>query len=459
MSSQNTQTKDSQNKKSEQNKKLLLLIMIILPFLTWYVVFNNKTTTLQEYDKYMKKAENFAKKEIYIDAVYNYQQALKLDTSNYDLMLKIFDSYVQLADDDGIEKTYEQAQALDPSRPDIYVRYINQLIDTNAYDDAVEVVTTAREKSSGKEIDELYEKIYRLYKETFLDYDYAYLYCKGYMKVTNGENGDRVGLIKTNGSGVLRAKYHDVGLYSEEKEVIPVCDENDTWYYVNSSGQKKLVPDHEYSYLGSFTADYAPALYNGKYGYVNEDFEEKNFEYDFAGSFEDGIAAVRKHDKWGIINDKLEMVTDFEFDDIIINDFGICSEGGYFFASKGGKYALYNSKGKQVGSESFENAKMFVCDEPAAVKQNGKWGFVDTDGKIVIKPQYEDANSFCLDFAPIQQGEFWGYIDGSGKIITDIENDKFSAAYSLDTNGYSVIYNDFDMPKLLRFYGADLKDK
>ena len=153
------------------------------------------------------------------------------------------------------------------------------------------------------------------------------------------------------------------------------------------------------------------------------------------------------------------MVTDFEFDDIIINDFGICSEGGYFFASKGGKYALYNSKGKQVGSESFENAKMFVCDEPAAVKQNGKWGFVDTDGKIVIKPQYEDANSFCLDFAPIQQGEFWGYIDGSGKIITDIENDKFSAAYSLDTNGYSVIYNDFDMPKLLRFYGADLKDK
>lgn len=88
MSSQNTQTKDSQNKKSEQNKKLLLLIMIILPFLTWYAVFNNKTTTLQEYDKYMKKAENFAKKEIYIDAVYNYQQALKLDTSNYDLMLK-----------------------------------------------------------------------------------------------------------------------------------------------------------------------------------------------------------------------------------------------------------------------------------------------------------------------------------------------------------------------------------
>ena len=78
MSSQNTQTKDSQNKKSEQNKKLLLLIMIILPFLTWYAVFNNKTTTLQEYDKYMKKAENFAKKEIYIDAVYNYQQALKL---------------------------------------------------------------------------------------------------------------------------------------------------------------------------------------------------------------------------------------------------------------------------------------------------------------------------------------------------------------------------------------------
>lgn len=65
-------------------------------------------------------------------------------------MLKIFDSYVQLADDDGIEKTYEQAQALDPSRPDIYVRYINQLIDTNAYDDAVEVVTTARENQAAR---------------------------------------------------------------------------------------------------------------------------------------------------------------------------------------------------------------------------------------------------------------------------------------------------------------------
>ena len=36
---------------------------------------------------------------------------------------------------------------------------------------------------------------------------------------------------------------------------------------------------------------------------------------------------------------------------------------------------------KNVGEETFDNAKAFTRDGYAAVEKNGKWGFVDAEGK------------------------------------------------------------------------------
>lgn len=66
---------------------------------------------------------------------------------------------------------------------------------------------------------------------------------------------------------------------------------------------------------------------------------------------------------------------------------------------------------KNVGEETFDNAKAFTRDGYAAVEKNGKWGFVDAEGNLVIDCQYDDALSFTSGYAAVKQGDVWGYID------------------------------------------------
>ncbi|TZF86319.1 WG repeat-containing protein (plasmid) [Pedobacter sp. BS3] len=74
----------------------------------------------------------------------------------------------------------------------------------------------------------------------------------------------------------------------------------------------------------------------------------------------------------------------------------------------------------------------------AAVKQNGKWGYIDRDGKEIVPFQYDEANPFegnghndKNDRAIVKLNGKWGIIDNTGKRITDIKYDtvKFVSAY------------------------------
>ena len=60
------------------------------------------------------------------------------------------------------------------------------------------------------------------------------------------------------------------------------------------------------------------------------------------------------------------------------------------------------------------------------VIQNGKWGYIDRNGKLVIKPQFDAAYPFSDGVARVMTGkrfesEKWAYIDETGKpIFTDL---------------------------------------
>ena len=53
----------------------------------------------------------------------------------------------------------------------------------------------------------------------------------------------------------------------------------------------------------------------------------------------------------------------------------------------------------------------------AAVKQNGKWGYLDSTGKVVVPLQFLDALSFHSGLAVVSNGTRYGFIDRSGKIV------------------------------------------
>ena len=70
------------------------------------------------------------------------------------------------------------------------------------------------------------------------------------------------------------------------------------------------------------------------------------------------------------------------------------------------------------GSESGPGpAHLFI------VVQNGKYGFIDTTGKIVIRPRFDYAVAFKNGFARVQVGNAFTYIDKTGRMIAKSQFD------------------------------------
>ena len=53
----------------------------------------------------------------------------------------------------------------------------------------------------------------------------------------------------------------------------------------------------------------------------------------------------------------------------------------------------------------------------AAVKKDGKWGFIDTHGREVIPAAYSRVEAFREGLAVVQKEQLWGYMDTSGSLV------------------------------------------
>ena len=161
--------------------------------------------------------------------------------------------------------------------------------------------------------------------------------------------------------------------------------------------------------------------------------------YDYASNYKGGVATVKKGEKWALINTAEEMITDYIFDEVLLDEFDTCCTSGVIFAKKDGKYYMLDSKGERISETAFDDAKPFFGTGPAAVCLNGKWGFVNKNGKMAIEPQYENAVSFNIGLGAVCVEGRWGYINVSGdvKIAHQFEDCKPFAS-----NGIAAVKED-----------------
>jgi hypothetical protein len=55
-------------------------------------------------------------------------------------------------------------------------------------------------------------------------------------------------------------------------------------------------------------------------------------------------------------------------------------------------------------------------------KKSGKYGYMNRDNQIVIKPTYQEAKYFQEGLAPVKLKK-WGYIDKTGKTVIEFHYD------------------------------------
>ena len=56
----------------------------------------------------------------------------------------------------------------------------------------------------------------------------------------------------------------------------------------------------------------------------------------------------------------------------------------------------------------------FSQDHLARARADKEWGYINTDGKWVVNPQFDHVNDFYNGLAAVEKDGEWGFIDKEG---------------------------------------------
>lgn len=160
-----------------------------------------------------------------------------------------------------------------------------------------------------------------------------------------------------------------------------------------------------------------------KWGYINEsgEFIIKP-KYESAEDFRsNGIGSVLENGRWGLIDKSGERISESQYWYT-----SVFSEKATVVTDDLGKSYLLDEKGKILFQTEGSIDKL-SCGMAAFSKQvdrdKSSWGYIDAEGKVVIEPKYEWAQTFSKDKAivKINEGHF-GIVDKSEKLLKEIDS-------------------------------------
>ena len=299
------------------------------------------------------------------------------------------DGKVGLVNDNGsiiVEPEYAEIKNLGNSYKDGYIT-INQ----NGKYGVVSATKKQMLENKYDEIAQIYLKEYYLVKE---DGKQKVIDSKGNTIIENGF--DEVKSATSN--GIIFVKDN---LYGE----------------MRTSGEISIKP--EYQYLEETNDGIYIAKQNNKYGIIDQNQLEK-IAFNYTGitysEKADLFLAEDAEYKTSIINDKFEVKLTGILSEINV-------EESYIRMRIGDEYKYYNLKGEEKNStEVLKNNTLFLS------KKDGKYGYVDKKGNVVVDYIYDDATEQNeYGFAAVKKNGLWGSIDKEGKEV-------IKPKYNLESN-------------------------
>jgi len=263
-------------------------------------------------------------------------------------------------------------------------------------------------------------------------------YADGYIIKTEA---GKYGVITPNKTKVLEAIYDKIeNVYGN------------SMYAVEQEGSKKIIDNKGktileggYESIKEIQSQYITIKKDGKYGIIDTynqeilpcEYEELQFV------FGDNYIA-KKENKYGIINTKGETKIPLEYNslvyrkeagilegqkeainsDLIDNTLqvkisGILSEfnveKGYMKIRQGSEYSYYN-----FNFEPKQNTEILKGNTLYLSKKDGKFGYTNADGIVVVNYEYDDAkeqNEF--GYAAVKKNGKWGVLDAKGNILVE----------------------------------------
>ena len=440
----------------------IVVALILLLFIPMIMIAVNKFR--QDYDvEKISKAKYFAVLSNHQIGVIDAKGNTVIEPGYYNVCIPnptkaIFVCYYDYNEQTGKCKT----KVINEQGTELFTKY-NQIdvIDLNGFE-----TTNPYEKNLLKYEDKGKYGLINLEGEKVLDAKYEEitgLSCKeGELLV---KENDKYGVINNKGTELIKPKYDyiagDEYYISGEKHQISgyiVGEKTEDGYrYGYLNGKRKMMLDvvyNEITRIGGVQGEntdkdiFIIARKNGRCGLMKNkkvviDFKYQDINYSGVGN----LLIVNRNTKSGIFTAKGKKVLDTIYDEITVRDNDI-------FAVKDKNEIYFNLSGKEISKDSIkeitESEEEQEKEEPkknitglTPTQKDGKWGFVNTEGKTVVDYQYEDATEMnAYGYAGIKKNGKWGAIDAKGTVVQEpkynldgIEDISFIGKY------YKVVYD------------------
>ena len=319
--------------------------------------------------------------------------------------------------------------------------------------------------STGKKVlDTKYESITRV-----LEYEDEANYL---IVMSNGKKG-----VLRNGKKLIDLDYQDV-IYSRLSKIF-IVNKNGKYGFFSKNGREILEPKYEsYQIAGEYisvTEDGKNVLYDingnyidqknyssivevenssyfiaidgqdGTYSIISKDTNIKNnyknisylFNNLFAFTNQDGKSGIIDATKGEIAEAKYELilkvdgVNAIEARDtngvatIYSSDMKeVCTMSGAIVENVNKEFAVVYNQTERIyldkNGNVVENTQVYSDLPMYSINKDGKWGFCDKSGKIIIEPTYDMVTEIDeYGFAGINKDGKWGIVDNTGKIISE----------------------------------------
>lgn len=300
-------------------------------------------------------------------------------------------------------------------------------------------------------------------------------------------SGATVFMVRKNGkTGLIDASYREVTApvydycYSQFRNGLTRVNRNKKWGYINTRGVE--VIDCVYDDATEFAENTAKVLRNGRFYCINSRGQDtsgcdetwRDWEKaEYASSCFNGLTTVQREHTYGVINTKNEVVIPVMYDNLH------CIGGydgqnyflqGYFRVRRQGKFGIIDTGGKEILPCIYDMIDDFKTDKGLSVIEiNEKFGLVDKSFRILLPCVYEGLDHFTLEEQVIFiENNLRGIMDYNGRVLLKPQYDEINRAHNgwmqvkkrnlygiIDTTGKEII--PIKYPQLgSRFYNGYL---
>lgn len=223
------------------------------------------------------------------------------------------------------------------------------------------------------------------------------------------------------------------------REGLAQVKRNDVTLFIDASGE--TVFRSQFRRTQDFFEGFAAfEVVLGQWGFMARNWTVAvNPVFEEVEPFSQGLAAVSVDGRWGYIDYAGDMVIPPQF------DFAGAFREGFALVSIENRWGFISSSGQFAINPIFYLGSGSYSEGLAQVRiDGGKFGYLDTSGRMVIEASFDDATAFSEGFAAVKIGEYWGFIDRAGRIVIEpkFEQAPYSSSFMEFKEGLSVAFSE-----------------